>query len=197
MCPRAITTVEQRFLHGPSLWSGRSCLVTLVDMGALAHALTTDYPGMGDKVLAIFPGMHDFAGPLRRGAFLPEVLGRITLELQRIAGARARSRCALTVQGRNGRVRIITGGQVERHAVQAFELAASILLALCNGKKVSIRARVASLTRTVQKQAPAPMWRSTSWPAHVPLAAGAAPMELLHARAAERRAHEPQPAATA
>lgn len=165
-------------------------------MGQLAHALTTDYPGMGDKVLSLFPGMHDFARPLRRGAYLAEVMGRITLELQRIAGARATSRCALTVHGRNGQVRIITAGRTERLAVQAFELAASILLALCNGKKVSIRARVATLTRTVQKLQSAPLWRSPAGPAHAPLQTGEAPLELLHARAVEQRMHEPKQPAT-
>lgn len=190
MGPRTITAVEQRFVPGPSLWSGRSCLVTLVHMGQLAHALTTDYPGMGEKVLSLFPGMHDFTGPLRRGAYLAEVLGRITLELQRIVGARAKSRCALTVHGRNGQVRIVTAGHVERLAVRAFELAASILLALCNGKKVSIRVRVASLTRTVQNLHSAPLWRSPACPAHAPLRAGEASLQLLHARAGERRIQE-------
>lgn len=128
--PVRLTTIEQRFLRGPSQWSGQSCLVTVLEMGPLARALTTDYPGLGERVLALFPGLHDFAEPLRRGSFIAEVLGRIALELQRRRGAPPHSRAALTVHGRQAQVKIIIAGQTERIAGQAFALATAIMLAL-------------------------------------------------------------------
>jgi hypothetical protein len=140
-------TLERRFVRGPSVLSGSNCLENVVDMGPLAGALSTDVPGLGERVLAMFPGMHDFAEPLQRGSFIGEVVGRIALELQRMAGAPARSRGVLTVHGKRGQVRIIVDGHVEQLVVQAFELASSIVLALCAGKKVAIRARLAALTR--------------------------------------------------
>lgn len=95
--------------------------------------------------------MHEFAGPLRRGAFLAEILARMMLELQRIAGAASQSRCALTVHGRQQQVRIITGGQAEGIAVHAFDMAASILVSLCNGKKLSSGARMTALRHAVAR----------------------------------------------
>lgn len=151
MCPGAILTVEQRFLRGPNLWSGQACLVCLVDMGPLAHALSTDVPGLGEQVLALFPGLHDFADALARGAYLAEVLGQVALELQRIAGAPPGASCATLVHGRQSLARIIIAGQLEALAVQAYALARDILLALCAGKTIALRARMAALGRTVRQ----------------------------------------------
>jgi cyanophycin synthetase len=140
-------TVERRFLRGPNVWSGNNCLDNVVDMGALAGALSTDVPGLGERLLSLLPGLHDFAEPLRRGSFIAEVIGRIALELQCIAGAAPRSRCALTVHGRRGLVRIVVDGQAEQLVVHAFELATAIVAALCAGKKIAIRTRLAALRR--------------------------------------------------
>lgn len=142
-------TVERRFLRGPSVWSGNNCLDSMVDMGALAGALSTDVPGLGERVLALFPGMNDFAEPLQRGSFIAELVGRVALELQRLAGAPARSRGVLTVHGKRGQVRIIVDGHLEQLVVQAFELATAIVAALCAGKKIAIRGRLAALRRVV------------------------------------------------
>jgi cyanophycin synthetase len=145
MRTRAIRTVEQRFLPGPSLWSGKSCLGSVVDMGPLAHASTSDHPGLADKLLSLFPAMHDFAEPLRRGAFLAEVLGRMAMELQRMAGAAPGWRAAATVQGRNGHVKIVIAAQAERLAAHAFDTAAALLVELCKSNKVSRRVRSAAM----------------------------------------------------
>lgn len=132
MCSRAVsparlTIIEQRFVRGPSLWSGQCCLVTLLDMGPLARALSTDFPGLDQRLLALLPELRDFAAPLARGAFLAEVLARIALALQAMPGE------ALIVHGRQTRLRIVVDGPSEQLAVQAFDQAAAIVLALCAG----------------------------------------------------------------
>lgn len=181
MLPRVITTVEQRYLRGPSQWSGDSCLVTTVDMGPLAYAMTTEHPRLAGQLLSLLPGLRDFEFPMRHGAFLAEVMGRIALELQAIAGARCRTRCPLTIHGRNGCVRIIIEAQDKKLAAQALNLAASLLLDLCNGKTVSIRARLKGLARGARTLQPFPVWRGA---ARAPSAASAVPLELLHAHPA-------------
>jgi cyanophycin synthetase len=164
----AIHTVKQRFLRGPSLWSGTSCLVTVVDMGAMAHGLTSDHPGLADRVLSLFPGLEDFAQPMRRGAYLAELLGRMALELQGLGGAPCKSRCALTVHGKGGEVKIITAARTEALAIHAFELARTILADLCHGKKAAL-------------------WRRPAPPAPLRVPSGQVPLELLYQRARERR----------
>ena len=134
----AILTVEQRFLRGPSLWADTSCLVSLVDMGPLARALTSDVPGLGEQLLALFPGMYDCEDALRRGAFIAEALGRVALELQRTAGAALASRSLMTVHGKRSQVSIVIPGQQERLAVQAFALACAIVVALCSEGKIAL-----------------------------------------------------------
>lgn len=156
MRPGAILTVEQRFLRGPNLWSGQACLVSLVDMGPLAHALSTDVPGLDAQLLSLFPGLHGFAGALARGAYLAEVLGQVALELQRIAGLPPGASCATLVHGRRALARIIIAGQLEALAVQAFALATDIVLALCAGKAVALRPHMAALVRTVRAAAALP-----------------------------------------
>ena len=136
----AILTLDQRFLHGPSLWSGKSCLVSLVDMGPLARALTTDVPGLDEQLLALFPGMRDCEEALRRGAFIAEALGRVALELQRMAGAAPAAHCLMTVHGKRTQVSIVVPGQRERLAVLAFALACNIMVVLCSGGKITLRA---------------------------------------------------------
>ena len=136
----AILTVEQRFLRGPSLWADTSCLVSLADMGPLARALTSDVPGMGEQLLALFPGMHDYEDALRRGAYIAEALGRVALELQRTAGAALASRSLMTVHGKRSQVSIVIPSQQERLAVQAFALACVIVVALCSEGKIALYA---------------------------------------------------------
>lgn len=169
--PVCLTTIEQRFLRGPSLWSGKSCLVTLLDMGPLARALTTDFPGMGEQVLSLFPHLHDFAEPLRRGTFVAELLGRIALELQHGGGARPRARCALTVHGRQAQVRIIIAGQKQQIAVQAFGQAMAIVAALCAGQRWIAPVRSARPVRP---------------------ACGEPALQFIHAHAGEHGQHEHQ-----
>lgn len=149
--PICLTTIEQRFVRGPSLWSGQSCLVTLLDMGPQARALSTDFPGMGAQLLALFPAMHDDAEALRRGVFIAEVLGRIALELQR-GGSAPPSRCALIVHGRQGQVRIIIAGHDEHLAVQAFAQATATLAALCAGVGPVLAGRSAGRARAARGQ---------------------------------------------
>jgi cyanophycin synthetase len=138
----AILTVEQRFLHGPSLWSGTSCLVSLVDMGPLARALTTDVPGLDQLLLARFPEMRDCEDALRRGVFIAEALGRVALELQRTAGAAPAPHDLMTMHGKRSQVSIVVPGQRERLAVQAFALACAIVGALCNKTNNSPRNQI-------------------------------------------------------
>lgn len=134
--PLYLTTVEQRFLRGPSLWSGNSCLVTVLDMGPLARALTTDFPGLDQRLLALFPALHAYAEPMRRGAFIAEMLGHIALALQPPDGVRGRH--ALTVHGKQSRVRIVITARCEHLAVQALAQAAALLAALCAGARAIV-----------------------------------------------------------
>jgi len=136
--------IEQRFLPRASLWSGTSCLVSVMELGPLAHALTADVPGLDQQLLSLLPGLQDYAEPLRRGAYFAEVLALVAVALQRIAGDAPAARPALVVQGRNGRVSIIVGGRDVQRAMRAFALAGAIVGALWAGKAAGLRRRIAA-----------------------------------------------------
>lgn len=125
--------IEQAVLHGPSRWSGRPCIQTLLDMGALARGVSTDQPGFDGDLLAMFPGMADFREALARGALLAEVVGRVAAELQRMAGAAAPAVPALIVHEKGTRVRLAIAFLNEKIAVRAIERAIHIVSALSAG----------------------------------------------------------------
>jgi cyanophycin synthetase len=134
-----MSITEQRFLRGPNLWSGESCLQTVVDLGALADTITTDVPGFTSAALALIPGLHRIAGPMRRGCFLAEVLGVVVLEVQKLAGAPARTSTVAVVRGRGSQVRMIVACPTQLLGAKAFDIAFALVKALHAGKRVELQ----------------------------------------------------------
>ena len=125
-----IKTIDQRVLRGPSLHAGRPCIHTVLDLGPLAGAVSTDFPGFGDALLTLLPNLHDFSDALARGALLAEVVGRIALELQRQAGAEPAMPFASVVYGRQHQVAIMLAYENEQIALTAMASALAIVSAL-------------------------------------------------------------------
>lgn len=140
-----MSIIEQRFLRGPNLWSGDSCLQTVVDLGELADSVTTDVPGFTSAALALIPGLHRIAGPMRRGCFLIEVLGEVVLEVQKLAGAPARTPTVAIVRGRGSHVRMIVACPTQLLGTKAFDIAFALVKALHAGKRVEMQRYLAGL----------------------------------------------------
>jgi len=140
-----MSITEQRFLRGPNLWSSDSCLQTVLDLGELADAMTTDVPGFSSTALALMPGLRRIAAPMQRGCFLVEVLGAMVLELQSLAGAPARTPMVAVVRGRGSQVRMITACPTQRLGAKAFDVALALVKALHAGKRVEMQRYVAGL----------------------------------------------------
>ncbi|HEU4846193.1 MAG TPA: hypothetical protein VFT05_18135 [Burkholderiaceae bacterium] len=118
--------IEQRFLRGPNLWSSKSCLLAVLDLGALRQALSCDAPGFADALLALLPGLRQHAGTLRRGCYLAEVIAMAMLELQRLSGAPVPSRFVTIVVGRGAQCRLIVASASQQAGSAA--LAAALVL---------------------------------------------------------------------
>jgi len=134
-----MSITEQRFLRGPNMWSSDSCLLTVVDLGELADAVTTDVPGFTSAALALFPGLHRIAGPMRRGCFLAEVVGAVVLELHALAGTPSRVPTVAIVRGRGSQVRIIVPSPTQALGAKAFDAAFAMVTALYAGKRVQLQ----------------------------------------------------------
>ncbi len=147
-------TIEQRVLRGPNLWSRKSCLQTVVDMGDMAGCMTTDLPGFGTRLLDMVPSLHEFvAGPVNNGSFVAEVLGQLTLQLQVLVGAVPECRFVAAVRGKQSQVKIIVAYGVEKVAVQAFDLAADVISALCAGEQFDLAPRLQTLRVAAERAA--------------------------------------------
>ena len=147
-------TIEQRFLRGPNLWARKGCLQTVLDMGELAGAMTTDLPNFGTRLLDMVPSLHEFvAGPVDNGSFVAEVLGRLTLEFQLLVGAVPECRFVAAVRGKQSQVKIIVAYGVEKVAVQAFDLAIDAVNALCAGEQLDLATRLQELQEAADRAA--------------------------------------------
>jgi cyanophycin synthetase len=122
--------LEQRVFRGPSLCCGRRSIQTRIDLGDLAGAVTSDFTGFDSALLSMFPAMHDFGEAMERGCLMAEVIARVALELQRLAGARPERPFASFMQGKQSQVTIIVGYQHEQVARKAIASAMAIVVAL-------------------------------------------------------------------
>ena len=122
--------IEQRFLRGPNLWSSDSCLLAVLDLGALRQALSCDAPGFAPALLALLPGLRPHAGALKRGCYLAEVIAMVMLELQRQSGAPAPSGFVTIVMGRGAQCRLIVASASQPAGSAALAAALALVLNL-------------------------------------------------------------------
>jgi hypothetical protein len=167
-----MSIIAQRFSPGPNLWSSTSCLQTVVDLGPLADALTSDVPGFTNAALELMPGLHRIAGPMRRGCFVAEVLGMMALEVQKLAGAPPRAHYVAAVRGRHTEVRIIVSSPAREMGANAFDIALAIVKALHAGKRVDLKRYLAGVRETP------PIRIRKPFPPFLPIPAPAAPAPM-------------------
>jgi cyanophycin synthetase len=120
-------SLEQRVLRGPNLWSRRPCIQTVAELGDLAHAVSSELPGFDRDLLAILPGLREFEEPLEHGSLIAEVIGRVALELQRLAGAEPDLPFSTFVQLKQTQVKIVVAYQQEKVGALAMAAALNIV----------------------------------------------------------------------
>lgn len=130
--------IEQRFLRGPNLWSSGSCLSTVLELGNLRHALSSDVACFPDALLALLPGLHAHAATLQRGCYLAEAVTMVMLEVQRLSGAPAPSSFAAIVMGRASQTRILVASASQAAGMQACAIALAVVADLYAGKRAAL-----------------------------------------------------------
>ena len=147
-------TIEQRILRGPNLWSKRPCIQIVAELGELACTLSSELPGFDEELLARFPDLRvDDDDACEHSLLIAEVIGRVALELQRMAGAEPEVPFSSYVQSRQTQVKIIVAYQLEKVAALALESAKTIVAALCAGESVDIDDHVAALKKVAARGA--------------------------------------------
>lgn len=99
-------------------------------MDSYADVLSSDLPGFGAALLANFPSLAHFAGPLHRGCFIAEAVGQLAMELQRLAGTGPAAGTVATIRGRANLVTISLACEQPDVALQACAMALSAVDAL-------------------------------------------------------------------
>lgn len=155
----AITALELRAIPARNLWSRQQCLLARVDMGEFADALTTDLPGFTDTLLAIYPSMSPFAGPMQQGCFVAEVIVRLALELQVLSGAAPAASTAVTMPTRGQHVTLVLACAQHVAARRAIVLAIGVVDALGAGLRMNSAGHVQARQTAPQgpgRQRPSP-----------------------------------------
>lgn len=86
------------YLCGPNIWTYRSCIEALVDIGALEDFPSNRLPGLYVRLTALLPGLVEhrcgvgerggFLQRLQSGTYAAHILEHVVLELQNLAGMR-------------------------------------------------------------------------------------------------------------
>jgi cyanophycin synthetase len=142
--------IEQRFLRGPNIYSGKPCLLSVLDLEELHGVSSRDIAGFTDSLLALLPsllehrcsvGQHGgFAQRLRDGTYMGHIIEHVTLALECLAGAPAGFGRTRQVRGQAGVYRVVCAYQVEEVVDQAFTVAMELVAALARGEQYALEA---------------------------------------------------------
>jgi cyanophycin synthetase len=96
MTSKHIEILSHRVLHGPNMWTYRSVLEVLIDIGELEDYPSNTLPGFVDRLVQWMPSLMEhrcsydeyggFVRRLREGTWPGHILEHVTLELQAQAG---------------------------------------------------------------------------------------------------------------
>ncbi|MDR0378535.1 MAG: cyanophycin synthetase [Candidatus Accumulibacter sp.] len=155
MTGKDIVFREIRHLRGPNLWTYRSVLQAIVDIGDLEDCPSNTIPGYGERLASMLPSLIEHrcsygerGGFLRRveeGTWPAHILEHVTLELQNLAGlpggfGKARE----TVE--RGVYRVVVRASHEQVSRAALFEARALILAAMQNHPFDVAAAVERLT---------------------------------------------------
>lgn len=155
--------LKQRFLRGPNLYTGKPCLLTLLDLEDLADVSSTDVPGFVDKLLALLPTLDrhrcsvghpgGFVERLRDGTYMAHVVEHVTLELQCLAGSPAGFGRTRKTGNAPGLYNVVCAYQLERVGEEAFRIAVDLVGALAHSEAFDLAPRSVALKEIAARHA--------------------------------------------
>ncbi len=152
-------------LHGPNIWTYRTVIEAVIDIGALEDYPSNKIPGFTDRLCAWLPGLIEHhCSPGYRGGFLERlqegtwpghIMEHVALELQTMAGmsmgyGRARS------TDQRGVYKVVIRTRQEEVGRQAIQEAADLLIAAINNEAFAVDEAVKRLMALIDRHALGP-----------------------------------------
>jgi cyanophycin synthetase len=158
--------VKQHVLRGPNLYSNQPCLLNVIDLQALRDHTSTSIEGFNQQLLELLPSLYDhrcsvgqyggFVQALNNGANLAHVVEHVTIALQCLAGTPTYLGRTHEVQDAPGQYRVVCSYESEHVAIDACDLAMSLVRGLATGAQglaQQLEAGVAALRDTAERHA--------------------------------------------
>ncbi len=158
--------VKQHVLRGPNLYSNQPCLLSVIDLQDMRDLTTTSIDGFNTRLLELLPSLYDhrcsvgqyggFVQALNNGANLAHVVEHVTIALQCLAGTPTYLGRTHEVQGAPGQYRVVCSFESEHVAIDACDLAMSLVRGLATGAQglaQQLEAGVAALKDTAEHHA--------------------------------------------
>jgi cyanophycin synthetase len=158
MSPKNIEFLRMTYLRGPNIWTYRSVMEALIDIGELEDFPSNLLPGFNDRVKAWLPQMIEhrctpgvrggFFQRLDTGTWAGHILEHVSLELQTLAGmpmgfGKARE------AGPRGVYKVVIRTDNETVGRASLEMARELILAAIHDTPFNVPATVAQLALMV------------------------------------------------
>ena len=149
------------WLRGPNVWTYRSAIEAVVDIGELEDYPSNALPGFNERLTAWLPGLIEHrCSPGRRGGFLMRlrdgtwpghILEHVALELQTQAGMKTGFGKARETHER-GVYKVVIRTQDEAIGKAALQAARDLVMAAINGTSYDVAATLARLAEMVDRR---------------------------------------------
>ncbi|MFV0679115.1 cyanophycin synthetase [Ottowia sp.] len=149
------------YLRGPNVWTYRSIVEAVVDIGALEDHPSNTLPGFYDRLTAWLPGLIEhrcsvgrrggFLMRLRDGTWPGHILEHVALELQTQAGMKTGFGKA-RMTGEHGVYKVVIRSHNEAVGKLAIESARNLVMAAINNRPYDVATTIARLTELVDRQ---------------------------------------------
>lgn len=156
-----IEIVKVNFLRGPNIWTYRSVIEALVDIGELEEFPSNTLPGFYERLVEYLPGLIEhrcspgvrggFLMRLKEGTWAAHILEHVALELQTMSGMSTGFGKARETSVK-GVYKVAFRSREEQVGRKAVVMARDLVMAAINDTSFDVLATVTSLRDTVEAQ---------------------------------------------
>lgn len=160
-----IKFLRTNFLRGPSIWTYRPAVETVIDLGELEDYPSNKIPGFAERLEAWLPSLIEhtcspgyrggFVERLKTGTWPGHIMEHVALELQNLAGMQGTFGKAREMN-RRGVYKVVVGTHQEEVGRRALADARDLVMAAINDEPFDVKASVRGLRELIDRHALGP-----------------------------------------